>query len=64
MDKLERLLNIFGGRKFLTFVAGTVLLAFGHISQEIWFGVATVYCASNVAQKVLYEKGLNTVVNK
>jgi hypothetical protein len=64
MNIFEKIFDAVGGRKFLTFIAGTVLLIIDKISPEIWFGVATVYCATNVAQKVLYEKGLTSVVNK
>lgn len=58
MSTFEKIFSALGGRKFIAFLTGTGLCIAGLISAEIWFATMTVYCASNVVQKIMYEKGL------
>lgn len=52
----KRFWVVIGGRKFLGFVLASVFLYLGKISQDIWLIAFSVYCGSNIAQKIFYEK--------
>lgn len=54
LDKIWRAL---GGRKFLAFVAATILCWFGKITGEIWLMAMGFFVGANVAQKFLLNRG-------
>lgn len=59
MNVFKSIFSALGGRKFLALVMATVLIIIDKIPAEIWLAVVSVYCASNVLQKIFYEKNLN-----
>ncbi|MGE5552813.1 MAG: hypothetical protein ACM3XZ_02680 [Betaproteobacteria bacterium] len=54
---VEQIWRAFGGRKFLAFMAATVLCWFGRISGEAWVAAMGLYLAANVTQKAVAGKG-------
>lgn len=60
MNVFKSIFSALGGRKFFALIMATVLIIIDKIPAEIWLTVVGIYCASNVLQKVFYEKNLNS----
>lgn len=56
---INELINKYLSRKLFVFVISTVLLFLGKISELAWLTVASVYMATNLAEKYLAIKNGN-----